>query len=90
MLEFPYGSSSKGSGVVTAVALVTAVVWIQSLVQELPHATSKKKKKKRYETYSECVERVITLQDILRWVNRLFGTWIEIRAAEAIPLALHG
>ena len=33
-----------GSGIVTAVALVTAVAWIQSLVWEFPHAMNMAKK----------------------------------------------
>ena len=38
-MEFPYSSAHWGSGVVTAVAWVTAVVWFQSLAQTFPHAT---------------------------------------------------
>ena len=37
--EFPGGSGDGGFGVVTAAAWVTAVVRIQSLAQELLHAT---------------------------------------------------
>ena len=39
---------------VTAVALVTAEVWVQSLAWELPHAmgTAKKKKKKYTHTHT--------------------------------------
>ena len=34
----PWWSSSEGSSIVTAVALVTVVAWIPSLAQEFPHA----------------------------------------------------
>ena len=34
----------EGSGVVTAAAQVAAVVWVQSLVRELPHAVGVAKK----------------------------------------------
>ena len=46
--EFPGGLVVKGSGIVAAVALVTAVMWFHPWVWELPHAvgTAKKKKKK--------------------------------------------
>jgi len=49
--EFAYGSAGQGSGLVSAVAWVTAVVGIRSLAWELPHAhgCSKEKKKKRKE-----------------------------------------
>ena len=43
---FPHGSASWGSGVVTAVALVTAVVQVQFLAQELPHVVGTARKKK--------------------------------------------
>ena len=33
----------KESGIVTAVALITAVAWVQSLAQEFPHATEEAK-----------------------------------------------
>ena len=36
----------KGSGVVTAVAWVSAVAWVQSLTQELPHVAGAAKKRK--------------------------------------------
>jgi len=39
-LEFPNGSAGSGSGVVTAMARVTAVVWVRSLAWELTHAAS--------------------------------------------------
>ena len=44
ILEFPGGAAGSGSGVVTAVA------WVHSLVQELPHATAVAKKKKNPKT----------------------------------------
>ena len=37
--ELPDGSAGYRSGGVTAIALVTAVVWVQSLAWECPHAT---------------------------------------------------
>ena len=37
-LEFPGGSVGHRSGIVTALALVTAVAQVQSLTQELQHA----------------------------------------------------
>ena len=43
--ELPGGSA--GYSVVTAVAQVAAVVWVWSLVLELPHATGVAKKKKK-------------------------------------------
>ena len=50
-MEFPSGLAGEESRVVTAVAAVTAVAQVQSLVQEIPHAVGtaeKKKKKKRH------------------------------------------
>ena len=41
--EFSGGSTGYGSRVVTTVRLVTAVVWVQSLARELPHAMKLKK-----------------------------------------------
>lgn len=35
--EFPPGSAGRRSSVVPSVALVTAVLWIGSLAQKLPH-----------------------------------------------------
>ena len=48
-MEFPSGLAGEESRVVTAVAAVTAVAQVQSLVQEIPHAvgTAEKKKKKK-------------------------------------------
>lgn len=43
-VEFPGGSVGYGSGIVTAVALAAAVVHIQSLAQEILHATGMAKK----------------------------------------------
>ena len=43
--EFPCGTAGKGCGIVTAVALVIAMAWVQSLAWELLHATSAVKKK---------------------------------------------
>ena len=37
-LEFPGGSAGQGSSIVTAVALVTAVMQVQFLAWELLHA----------------------------------------------------
>ena len=46
-MEFPSGAVSWGSGV------VTAMVWVQSLVWELPLATdAAKKRKKEKHSYS--------------------------------------
>lgn len=42
--EFSGGSAGYGSRVVTTVPLVTAVLWVQSLARELPHAMEVKKK----------------------------------------------
>ena len=42
--EFPGGSAGSGSDIVTAVALVTALVWVRSLAQELLHAVGTAKK----------------------------------------------
>ena len=47
--EFPGASVGSGSGVVTAVAQVTAVAWVRSLAQEFPHGTVMAKKKKERE-----------------------------------------
>lgn len=38
ILEFPLGSVGKGSSIFTVVALVTAVVQVESLAQEILHA----------------------------------------------------
>ena len=46
-MEFPGGSASLGSCVVTPVALVTVVAQVQSLAWEVSHATEVVKKKKR-------------------------------------------
>ena len=43
---FPGGLAVKGSGIVTAVAQVTAVAGVQSLAREFPHAEAWSKKKK--------------------------------------------
>ena len=45
-MEFSGGTVGYGSIIVTAVARVTAVVWVCSLAQELPHAVGMAKKKK--------------------------------------------
>ena len=45
--EFPCGAAGRGSCVVTATALVAAVVQIPSLTSELPHAMGKAKKKEK-------------------------------------------
>ena len=45
--EFPGGLAVKGSGVVTALAQVIAVVWVQPLAQELLHAGGEDKKKRK-------------------------------------------
>ena len=43
------------SGIVTAVACVAAVAWVQFLAQELPHAMGTgKKKKKTQEDHTNC------------------------------------
>ena len=47
MEEFPDGLAVKGSIVVTAMALVTAVVWVRTLARELLNAVSKAKGKRR-------------------------------------------
>ena len=46
VLEFPGGLAMKGSSIFTAVAQVTAEVWVQSLAWELLHAVGVAKKKK--------------------------------------------
>lgn len=43
-LEFPGGSVSSGSGVVTAVAGVSAVARVHFLAPQLPHVTGETKK----------------------------------------------
>lgn len=43
--EFPSGSGGLGSGIITAVALVIAVVWVRSLAPELLYAVSVAKKR---------------------------------------------
>ena len=43
--EFYCGTAGYRSGVVTAAAWVAAVVWVQSLARELPHAARTGKKK---------------------------------------------
>ena len=45
--KFPGGSVGGGSGIVTAVAQVTAVLRVPPLAQELPHAMGSAKKKKK-------------------------------------------
>jgi len=45
--EFSCDAVGKGSGVVTAPAWVATVVWVWSLIQELPHATGTAKKEKK-------------------------------------------
>ena len=44
--EFPHGSVGYESSIVTAVALVTAIARIQSLLQEPPHAKNAARKTK--------------------------------------------
>ena len=51
-MEFPNGSVGSGSGIVTAGPLVTAVGWVRSLPQELPHAPGAAKKKKKHTSIS--------------------------------------
>ena len=43
----------SGSGVITAVAPVTVVAWIQSLAWELPHAIAKRKKERKTDRQTE-------------------------------------
>ena len=45
-LGVPLGLAIKGSGTVTAMAQVTAVIWVRSLAQDLPHAAGTAKEKK--------------------------------------------
>ena len=45
--EFPGGLAVKGSGVVTALAQVIAVVWVQPLAQKLLHEKREEKKKRK-------------------------------------------
>lgn len=45
--ELPGGPVGWGSGVVSAVARATAVVWIHSLARELPPAVGAAKRKKK-------------------------------------------
>ena len=45
-MDFLGDAAAQGSGTVTAVAWVAAVVWVRSLAQELLHAMGKKKKNK--------------------------------------------
>ena len=47
---FPSGLIAKGTGTVTAVAQVTAVTWVQSLIWELLHATAATKKRQKIKT----------------------------------------
>ena len=56
---FPLGTAGYGSSVVTAAARLTAMAWVQSLVQELPHAlgAAKKKKEKKDKLAKICKER---------------------------------
>ena len=42
----PCGAVGEGSNIVTAAAQVAAVVWVQSLARELPHAAGAARKKK--------------------------------------------
>ena len=46
MREFPCGSAGEGSGIVIAMALVTAVTRVQSLAQELLNVWGVAKNKK--------------------------------------------
>ena len=43
--EFPCGPVGQGPSIVTAVVLLAAVMWVQSLAQELPYASDAAKKK---------------------------------------------
>ena len=52
MMEFPSGSVSEESGIVTAVAQVTAVVQVQSLAWDLAHAISVEKTKTKKQSLS--------------------------------------
>ena len=60
MTELPGGSVGYGSGVVTTVALITAVEQLWSMVQEVPHALSiiKKKKTIRNEKWDKLLDLI--------------------------------
>lgn len=47
--EFPGGSVDQGSSVAIAMAQVTAVAWVPSLTQDLPHASSVVQRKRERE-----------------------------------------
>ena len=49
--EFPRGSAGEGTGIVTAVALVTAVPRVPSLAWELLHAMRVGPKKKIFQEF---------------------------------------
>ena len=59
--EFPCacGAAGKGSGVVTAVACIISVAWVQSLAWELPQAAGVAKKKKKRERERESKREII-------------------------------
>ena len=53
-MEFPCGAVGEGSNIVTAAAQVAAMVWVQSLARELPHAAGAARKKKNpFRNYME-------------------------------------
>ena len=58
----------RGSGIVTAAAWTAAVVQVQSLAKELPHASdvAKKKKKKKKKKEKQCNK--IPILDTWPWV----------------------
>lgn len=53
--EFSCGSLGEGSIVVTAVARVAALAWVQSLAWELLHATGMAKKKTNIPKQTHCM-----------------------------------
>ena len=67
--EFSCGIVGTGSIIVTAVASVTVVAWVQFLGQELPHAESVAKKQKEKTNKQKTVQFFLITQGSLRAIG---------------------
>lgn len=71
ILEFPGGAVGQGSGVITTVAQVTAMVRVRSLARELPRAASIGKKKGLTSHQDECCWQKMSFNHLCFSVTKL-------------------
>ena len=75
VLEFPCGTVGQGSGIIIAVAQVTATAKVPSLAWEFPSATSidqKKKKEKKKKKIDSPFYSVLFFSDIMFYLTKYY------------------